>query len=210
MIKCQMIPEDEARICIIENKYSAEELMAELGDMKLYRDGYNRLKNENRRKDFLALRLALKRVLGGEVKKIVYTDEGKPLLSDESYKISFSHCQSCVAVIIHPQREVGIDVEVPSDKLVKIHSRFLGENEMEFYRNNESFDFLRIAWSVKEALYKIIGDEAYNFAEQLQILPFEIKQEGTLYATHTDTGKKYKVNYKLTESYTLAYSIEDE
>ncbi len=210
MINCQSITYNEATVCIIENKYSTDALLSELDSLEYYQNDLKKLKTDYRKKEFLAIRLALKKALGGQEKEIIYTSDGKPQLKDSSYKISFSHCQSCVGVIVHPTLEVGIDVEAPSKKLMRIHTRFLGKEELEYYQKTGSFDFLRIAWSVKEALYKIIGKKAYNFAGQLRILPFEIGKVGTLHAIHNDTNKKYKLNYFLNDSYTLAYCIDDE
>ena len=210
MISCQSITYQNSRICIVENRFSIDELLAELSDPHLYRNDLEKLKTEHRKKEFLGIRLALKNALNGEEKEIECTYYGKPVLKDGSYKISFSHCQNCVAVMVHPAMEVGIDVESPSSKLEKISTRFLGKEELAEYEKDKSFDFLRIAWSAKEAIYKIIGETAYNFAEQLQILPFEIEKEGSLYVIHTDTQKKYKLEYLLTDTFTLAYCIDNE
>ncbi len=210
MINCQSITYNGSTICIIENIYSIDVLLSELDELQFYQNDLERLKTDYRKKEFLAIRLALKKALDGQEKEIEYTLDGKPILKDGSYKISFSHCQNCVGVMVHPTLEVGIDVEAPSSKLEKIHTRFLGKKELENYQALNSFDYLRVAWSVKEALYKIIGETAYNFAEQLYILPYELQKEGILYAIHTDTNKKYKVNYLLNETYTLAYCIDDE
>lgn len=210
MINCLLISDKDSKICIFENRFSMDELLYELNSKQQYELELNRLKSETRKREFLAIRLALKMALKGEEKKIIYTDDGKPMLDDDSLKISISHCQSHVAVMIHPRLEVGVDIELPSSKLERIHRRFLGKEELEFYNTSQSFDFLRVAWSVKEALYKIIGERAYNFAEQLHILPFEIAESGALDAIHTDTNKTYKVYYMLTEQYTLAYCTDYE
>lgn len=209
MISCTSITYHNSRICIVENHFSVEELLSELDHPELYRYDLERLKTEHRRKEFLGIRVALKNALNGEEKEIEYTYDGKPMLKDGSYKISFSHCESCVAAMVHPELEVGIDVEAPTHKLERIYTRFLGKEELAAYRVRKDFDFLRVAWSVKEAIYKIIGDPAYNFAEQLRILPFELNKEGSLYVIHTDTHKKYKLEYLLTDTFTLAYCIDD-
>lgn len=210
MITSQLITYQQSRICIVENRFSIDELLAELSEPQLYLADLEKLKQEHRKREFLGIRIALKKALDGEEKEIEYTYDGKPVLKDGSHKISFSHCQSCVAVMVHPTLEVGIDVEAPSGKLERIYTRFLGKEELAAFERNRDFDFLRIAWSVKEAMYKIIGDTAYNFAEQLRILPFEIEKEGSLYVIHTDTNKKYKLKYLLTDTFTLAYCIEEE
>lgn len=209
MISYQSIIHQNSRICIVENRFSIKDLLGELSNPCLYKDELEKLKLEHRKREFLGIRVALKKALDGAEKEIEYTYDGKPILKDGSHKISFSHCKSCVAVIVHPELDVGIDVELPSAKLSKIHTRFLGQKELEFYEEINSFDFLRIAWSAKEALYKIIGDKAYNFAEQLRILPFQVEKKGALNVLHTDTGKLYKLHYMLLDAYTLAYCIDE-
>lgn len=209
MILYQSLTHQNSRICIVENRFSIEELLGELSNPKIYKNELEKLKLEHRKKEFLGIRVALKEALDGAEKEIEYTYDGKPILKDGSHKISFSHCKKCVAVIVHPEFDVGIDVELPSAKLKKIHTRFLGQKELEFYQETNSFDFLRIAWSAKEALYKIIGDKAYNFAEQLHIQPFQVDKKGTLNVLHTDTEKIYKLHYLLLDTYTLAYCIDE-
>lgn len=210
MISSHKISYQNSTICIVENHFSMDELLVELTEPQLYQADLDRLKTEHRKKEFLAIRIALKNAFNGEEKQIEYTYDGKPVLKDGTYKISFSHCESCVAVMIHPTHEVGIDVETPNSKLKRIYSRFLGEDELAEFERHHNFDFLRIAWSVKEAMYKIIGETAYNFAEQLRILPFEIEKEGSLNVIHTDTNKKYRLKYLLTDTFTLAYCIDYE
>jgi len=66
---------------------------------------------------------------------------------------------------------------------------------------------LLLAWSGKEALYKIIGREAVDFANQLRIFPFEVKPSGEMKAQHIPSESFYKLFYQLTEQYTLVYCL---
>lgn len=210
MINFKLIKHDESKICIVENNLSTNDLLAEFLNPQQYETDLNKLKTERRKTEFLAIRIALKKVLGDAEKEIEYTADGKPILTDGSYKISFSHSKGYVAVIVHPYLEVGIDIEAPSKKLLNVSNRFLGSEEQAVYHYNGSMDYLRVAWSTKEALYKIIGESAYNFAEQLQIQPFFLKEKGSLQAIHTDTNKCYNVHYLLEDDFTLAYCIDDD
>lgn len=209
MVNCQLIEHDGSKICIVENNLSIDDFLAELTNPQQYEADLDKLRTTRRKTEFLAIRVALKKALGNVEKEIIYTSDGKPVLKDGSYKISFSHSKGCVAVIVHPCLEVGIDIEAPSKKLLNVHTRFLGSEEQAAYRKNESMEYLRIAWSVKEALFKIIGDSAYNFAEQLQIQPFLLENKGSLQVIHTDTGKYYTAYYLLEENFTLAYCIDN-
>lgn len=81
---------------------------------------------------------------------------------------------------------------------------------MEEYLKHRELNYLKVVWSTKEALYKIIGEKAYNFARKIRILPFELREEGELKALFQETNKEYLVNYRLTDKYTLAYCTDNE
>lgn len=208
MIDYLVVSHQDACICIFENKFSSDDLLNKFVDSGIYSHELSLLKAENRKKEFLGLRVALKHCLKGQEKQIGYTEKGKPVLADNSSKISFSHCKGWVAVITHPVLEVGIDIENPNEKLKTLYKRFLCEEELQDYLKDENFDYLRIIWSAKEALFKIIGDEAVNFARQLQILPFQVETEGDVTGIHRPTGKNFNIHYLLNDSYTLAWCID--
>ena len=210
MINYQVVSHKDACICLFENKFSSDELLREFEHAGLYSHELDNLKTENRKKEFLGLRLALKHCLKGKEKVIGHTQKGKPVLEDKSYNISFSHCRGWIAVITHPGLEVGIDIENPTQKLNSLYNRFLCEEELQEYLKDENFDYLRIIWSAKEALYKIIGDEAVNFKNQLHILPFRVEREGNITGIHNPTGRSYDIHYQLTDSYTLAWCIDQK
>ncbi|MHB9056532.1 MAG: 4'-phosphopantetheinyl transferase family protein [Paludibacteraceae bacterium] len=193
----------------MENNLSVAELIKEFNHPELYLPEMDKINTEQRKKELLGLRLALKYCLGGEEKIINHAPDGKPVLTDESYKISFSHSKNWISVIAHPTFEVGIDIERPTEQIFKIHTRFLGSEELQDYQRNNDQNYLRVVWSTKEALYKIIGESAYNFARQIRILPFELKQEGELKALFLKTEKQYLVSYRLTDDYTLAYCVDN-
>ncbi|MCB0487196.1 MAG: hypothetical protein KDC99_01905 [Cyclobacteriaceae bacterium] len=62
---------------------------------------------------------------------IVKDQFGKPFLKDSAYQISLSHSYPYVAAQIHPSLSVGIDIEQPKDKLLRIASRVLDPIELE-------------------------------------------------------------------------------
>lgn len=108
----------------------------------------------------------------------------------------------------HPTRKVGIDIECPTDKIQKVYKRFLSIAEQEDLSNGKDNRKLLLAWSAKEALFKIIGKEAIDFANQLRIFPFEIKSSsGEIKAQHIPTKSHYQLFYQQTEKYTLVYCL---
>ena len=109
--------------------------------------------------------------------------------------------------MIHPTKQVGIDIECPTDKIQKVYKRFLSETEQAELSDGKNIKQLQIAWSAKEALYKIIGKEAIDFANQLRLLPFEVQTKGRITALHLVTNTVYQLTYTQTAAYTLVYCI---
>ena len=210
MIDFHIFAYHDSKICLLENNLTVDELLNEFDCPEIYMPELDRINSIHRKKEFLGLRLALKYCMNGRETIIHHTAGGKPILADNSLKISFSHCKNWISVMVHPTFEVGIDIEKPTEQLMKIHTRFLGSEELLDFKKYNDLNYLRVVWSTKEALYKIIGESAYNFANQIRILPFELKQEGDLKAFFPKTGKEFLVHYQLTDHYTLAYSIDNE
>ncbi|PIF02668.1 MAG: hypothetical protein CR965_00320 [Paludibacter sp.] len=213
MIECKQIEYQESKICVLTNDLSSKELLSFFENKDLYKNELKSISTEHKKKDFISVRYALKKCMNGKEQVIYYTPKGKPFLYKNKNRISVSHTKNWVAVIIHKDRKVGIDIEKPRKTLIKVAKKFLSPTEFDFYNQltkDEGFIFLRIVWSAKEALFKIVGD-AYNFSEQLHALPFEInKEKGELKLIHTDTGKTYLMQYILTQNYTLTYCVDNE
>jgi len=189
----------------ILNSESIDELLQEIEHPDTLVD-FRKIKTDKRKLEFLAVRVALKKLLNEEF-YIFYTDDGKPFLTENRYNISISHSKNWVAVAAHPSRQIGIDIECWSDKIPKLYKRFLNETEQKAFGTNANQ--LQIVWSAKEALYKIIGKTAVDFANQLQIFPFDAENEnGELTAKHLVSGKLYTLNYYQNLDYVLVYCVE--
>jgi len=205
MIKENFILED-AQILVWELTESIDELLEELKLTGLEVAEYERFTSPKRRLEYLGVRIALKKLLVKDV-VICYDSEGKPSVSDNKHQISISHSNKWIAVMTHPTRPVGIDIECPSDKIQKLYTRFLSKTEQKELSDGKDNRQLQLAWSAKEALYKIIGKEAIDFAHQLRILPFEVHEKGELKALHLKTNTFYQLSYIQTSVYTLVYCL---
>jgi len=197
---------DGTKLLVWEITENADELLQKFEQIELYTVELEKISSEKRRREFLGVRLAMRELLGKAV-LICYDVDGKPCLSDNSYRISISHSGKWIAVMAHPTRTVGIDIECPSDKIQKLYTRFLSKTEQEELSEGKNIQQLQIAWSAKEALYKIIGKQAVDFAKQLRIFPFELKTDGEIIAQHVPTETIYKLIYTQTAAYTLVYCL---
>jgi 4'-phosphopantetheinyl transferase len=205
-MKQQLFSIDNAKVLVWELTESVEELQLILYPTNSEIVELEKLVSEKRKLEYLGVRIALKELIGKKV-IIEYDSNGKPFLLDKSYQISISHCKNWIAVMIHPTSLVGVDVEIPTDKILKLQKRFLNETEQKDLANGENINQLMLAWSAKEALYKIIGIEAVDFANQLHIFPFEMKSIGKFTAEHVKSKKIYELNYYQHSDYTLVYCL---
>jgi phosphopantetheinyl transferase len=197
---------EDAKILVVELKDSVDELYQQWLQKGLDTAEYEKITSEKRKKEYLGVRLAMRSLLNKDV-LISYTSDGKPFIADESYQISISHSSKWIAVMAHPTRLVGIDIECPTNKIKNIFARFLSKTEQEELSNGNDIAQLQLAWSAKEALYKIIGKQAIDFANQLRIFPFEAKNNGEISAQHIDTKTLYSLFYIQSAEYTLVYCI---
>ena len=201
----KLCPIESAQLLIWEITESIEELKNQLLSVDMAE--LEKKVSDKRKLEFLGVRVALKHMLGYEI-AVKYDAEGKPFLVDESLHISVSHSGKWIAVMAHPDKSVGIDIEVPTDKIQKLYTRFLSETEQEELSGGQNIQQLQIAWSAKEALYKIIGKEAVDFAKQLRIYPFEVSENGEIRAEHIPSNQQYKLHYHQQSAYTLVYCAE--
>jgi 4'-phosphopantetheinyl transferase len=134
----------------------------------------------------------------------VHKDEfGKPFLRDLAHPISLSHSFPFVAAQFDKTKQVGIDLEQPKEKLLRIAPRVLSASEQKNAGNNVIKHC--VYWCAKEALYKIHGKRALHFVDQLNIEPFELSQNGNLKGTITVNEHKQSVDlvYQISEYYVL-------
>ena len=83
---------------------------------------------------------------------VEHNEDGKPMI--EGYHISISHTLGYVAVILSRDYEVGVDIEYVSDRVNRISSRFVRDDEV-FADTKDKL----IAWCAKETMYKLFSSE---------------------------------------------------
>lgn len=208
MTNYQLIQDKETCICIFENKYSSEELLNSTDNTLLYKEELEQFSGEKRKKEFLGLRFALKKCLDNQDYKVIYSQEGKPLLENGKFNVSFSHAGNWNVAVSHPTRKVGIDIEIPSEKLRRVYEKFLSPEEQQDFPITSDLETLCLLWSSKEVLYKIIGNEAVDFAKQLRIYPFCKEESGKIKAEHLVTKVTYSLYYQITPDYVVVFGME--
>ncbi len=152
---------------------------------------------------------ALLAELCGEGKVILHLESGKPYLEDGSFHISISHTKGYAAVVLHPSREVGIDIEQYGVTVYKVREKFLQPAELEEADEDNTYQLL-LYWSAKEAVYKALGMEGVELKRHIRILPFDMQeQRGELNAVELKTGtrKEFPIKYIVHKDFVLTYTL---
>lgn len=104
---------------------------------------------------------------------IKIADTRKPFLPDEQYHFSISHCGDYAAAIVSKDKRVGIDIEVPTEKISRIMYKFLSAKEHELFQliqpDKDRIPFATLLWSVKESIFKWYGDGGVDFRREIQL-----------------------------------------
>ena len=159
--------------------------------------------SSQKRLEYLAGRALVKSLvetLGQTYTGLRKDESGKPFLKDSNHEISLSHSFPYAAAQLHHSSPVGIDLEQPKDKLLRIASRVLSATEEKDAGDNVVKHC--IYWCAKEAMYKIHGKRGLHFNSQLLLDPFQMEQDGNLRGRIVTVGSERKVS--------LAYRVEKD
>lgn len=103
---------------------------------------------------------------------IQIADTRKPFLPNEQYHFSISHCGDFAAAIVSKDSRVGIDIEIPVQKILKIQDKFLSEDEKSLFNIQikiPDFRLPTLLWSAKESVFKWYGDGGVDFRKEIKL-----------------------------------------
>ena len=109
--------------------------------------------------------------------EILIASTKKPFLPYEQYHFSISHCGDFAAAIVSKIERVGIDIEIETDKVVKIAHKFLNNNEqlqidnwqLNILPSTNNYQLPTLFWSTKETIFKWWGNGAVDFKAHIQL-----------------------------------------
>lgn len=134
-------------------------------------------------------------------------NRGKPFLKNLPHHISLSHSYPYVAAQLSSVRSVGIDIEQPKEKLLKVAHRVFSSTEMQ----DAGIDPVKncIYWCAKEALYKIYGKRGMSFIENLRIEPFDLAVKGIITGkiSMPDLNEHVLLSYEAAPDYVLVATL---
>jgi phosphopantetheinyl transferase len=112
---------------------------------------------------------------------IQVADTRKPFLPEDPYHFSISHCGCYAAAIVSTTHRVGIDIEQPTQRILRIIPKFMSPTEQKlinYIRNEELLiRYGTLCWSIKEAMYKWYAFGKIDFIRDLIIESLEFENE---------------------------------
>lgn len=182
---CEVTENHEVLFPKIKNELSEEEISR-----------YDNFKNKKRKTEWLGVRLTLKKMLG-KYYEILYNDNGNPYINFHK-NISISHSNGIIGIIISDKKEIGIDVEVLNDKILRTAHKFITHREIEQFKDNEKLKKIYLNWCCKETLFKIKETGGYDFKDNFKVIDNEIKSTGIKKAiiSHNNSEEHFCLNYK--------------
>lgn len=187
-----------------------EELRASLSHPEYFEAKIRNLKPGSRRlMEILSVRRALKELMYGEEKRIVYDRYGKPSIDEPGAPfISFSHTKQYVAVITSDV-PVGIDIERRGDRVQRVVPQFLTPDEVTVLSLTPDIDLaFHLAWSGKESAFKVLGQSFYDLKKLTSIVCVDMERK--LILLHVE-GRELpmRIHFDFAEDYVLTW-VQDE
>lgn len=137
---------------------------------------------------------------------IVKDEYGKPLLNGCAHGISLSHSYPYVAAILDERHDVGIDLEQPKQKLLRVAPRVLSTRELQ----DAGTDLIKhcIYWCAKEAMIKVYGKKDLVLAENLLVEPFIRQEEGNIIGKLIVKSREriIPLYYQVTSQFVMAFN----
>ena len=141
---------------------------------------------------------------------IQIADTRKPYLPDEQYHFSISHCGDYAAAIVSKDRRVGIDIEIPTEKISRIMYKFLSAKEHELFNliqpDKDRIPFATLLWSAKESVFKWYGNGGVDFRKEIQL---KKQHEGseTVDCFFSKNNSELNIHYRQFDDLVLAWVV---
>tara|TARA_R110002051_G_scaffold145817_2_gene218781 strand:- start:8845 stop:9477 length:633 start_codon:yes stop_codon:yes gene_type:complete len=172
------------------------------------RDRMLGMKSEQHRKGFLSIRHLLAEA-GYVDHDLFYDEAGKPHLKDGNY-ISITHSHDFTGIVVSFYNEVGIDIEMQREKILRIAHKFTPIEEYKTLANSEAIiRKLTIVWGAKESLYKIYAQKGLSFFHHIDVKEFNLEDdETTAEILYHGKNSSYSIDFLEFEGYTCVYAIK--
>ena len=201
--------ENEATIAVWQITETEQELIELSSTPSDEMEEISYIRSESQRKQRLAVRALLNEVFEEKV-YLSHHDDGKPYLENMVTNISITHTEKYVAIILHDEEDLGIDLESLDRDFSAVEKRALSEDEIEDLDDDRRNEQLAIYWCAKEAIFKRVSAYKVDFAEQIEVERFRPRGEGELEATfiHKDGyEEEFELEYMTFDRHVLVWVV---
>lgn len=158
--------------------------------------------SEKRIREVLVTYRMLYAIVGRDDLQIGHEPSGKPVV--DGYQVSLSHTRGWAAMILAENKgeshRIGVDIEYFSDRVNRIASRFIREDEQ-----NTDLAHCIINWSAKETVYKMFAEEDLRYFD-MRLRHFDVRDEGEVLVDNLKNGETVAVSYILNQDYAFTWS----
>ncbi|GAA0872580.1 4'-phosphopantetheinyl transferase superfamily protein [Gangjinia marincola] len=164
------------------------------------------MKSELHQRGFMSIRHLL--AAAGYVDHDLYYDDfGKPHLTDNNF-ISITHSYHFTGIIVSDQ-DVGIDIEMQRDKILRIANKFTNLESYYTLANTEAIvRKLTIVWGAKESIYKLYGQKGLSFLQHIDVKEFNFEDaETTADVFYEGAESSYDIGFLEFEGFTCVYAL---
>jgi 4'-phosphopantetheinyl transferase EntD len=137
-------------------------------------NNFSSLKNNNRRKEWLTIRILLEHLTNKNF-SLHYLFDGKPILLEPKLFLSISHSKDFVAVFISQNKAIGIDIERIKENIGSLKHKFLLPEESQQIDDSDK-QLLHIYWGAKESMYKMYSSYQPLFTRHLSVHTINYKK----------------------------------
>ena len=201
--------ENEATIAVWKITETEQELIELSSTPSDEMEEISYISSEALRKQRLAVRALLNELFEDKV-YLSHHENGKPYLENMATNISITHTNEYVAVILHEEEEVGIDIECQDRDFSAVEKKALSEDEIDDLDEDRKNEQLAIYWCAKEAIFKRVSAFRVDFAEQIEVEKFRPRGEGELEATfiHKDGYEgEFELEYMTFDRHVLVWVV---
>lgn len=158
-----------------------------------------------RQREKAAERLLLCSAFGQPV-RLVYTEQGAPMVEGSDMNITISHTMRLVVLAIDPAHVIGVDAEL-CDRLqvIKVRDKFLNSSEKQFLAPDDLAAHI-MAWTAKEAIIKAERNSALDWTEGICLESFTPDPVETVFKASCK-GRCYQLTSRLLEGHFITLAV---
>jgi len=203
-LKTEILPECLLGVWEITEDYDSLHAMVNLATVEKAK--LDSFRNISRKLEWLSVRALAKNMLGNDT-RIIYNADNKPFVKGFTHNISISHSNNLTAVLLSPDKLVGIDLEFMSGKIGKVADKFINSREVITEDPKLIKNHLYLHWCAKEAMYKICDKQDINFRDGLTVHPFSPEEQGFMKGSVTNESgqENFELEYLLHDNYALVW-----